>query len=132
MEGIVHRRRVLEKLTIFVGLDVYKETITGALAEDSRTRAISDQKHDPGAPDVFLRVVPIHHDRAQADAAGGAYVYGDAGSHPPDSHPLKLVRILLSDSTVRFEPLCFRTDSHVSKTSSSCFTLTASLHGERK
>src|SRR5882724_8798390 len=52
-------------------------------------RPVGGQKHDPGAPDVLLRAVPIRHDRVQADAGGGAYVYGDACSHPPDSHRLK-------------------------------------------
>ena len=52
-----------------------------------RARAGGGQKHDPRAPDVLLRTVPIRHHRVQTGAAGGAYVYGDACSHPVDSHP---------------------------------------------
>jgi hypothetical protein len=50
---------------------------------------VGGQQHDLGAPHVLLGAIPIRYDRVQADTDRRAYVDGDAGSHPPDSHRLQ-------------------------------------------
>ena len=49
-------------------------------------QAIGGQQHDPRAPYMFLRAVPIRDDGFKTSTIGGFHIDGDPGAHPTDSH----------------------------------------------
>jgi hypothetical protein len=54
-------------------------------------------------PHVFLGAVPVRQDRAEQAAIGGAHVYGDACSHPIESHRLIPLGIPLGTQVSDFD-----------------------------
>jgi hypothetical protein len=51
-----------------------------------RADAVRRQKHDPCAPDVLLRCVPIPHNRLELTPLRWGNLDGNPGAHAPDSH----------------------------------------------
>ena len=57
------------------------------LAHDlGRAVALGGQQHDPGAPDMLLRAVPVVDDGKQPLSVAGGDLQADPGAHAPDSH----------------------------------------------
>jgi len=48
--------------------------------------AVCRQHHDLRSPHVFLRAVPVRHDRFKTSTIGGTHIDPDPCTHPADSH----------------------------------------------
>ena len=61
--------------------------LAGVAHDRARADAFRRQQHDLCAPDVLLRCVAVFDESSRPSPIGKCDRKGNAGSHPPDSHP---------------------------------------------